>query len=103
MSFSLYFVGMVVLGLGCFIQLLYIAHKHRRTIRRWIVGAGNGQQQQQQDIQLVEYDLEGFMEAHPPRQTVHSEAGPAAANPLLSAVISDEEFLAIEIVNSQVS
>jgi hypothetical protein len=92
-----------VLGLGCFIELMYIAHKHRRTIRRWIVGAGNSQQQQQQEIQLVEYDLDGFMEAHPPpRRAVHSETRPAAANPLLSAVISDEEFLAIEIVNSQV-
>jgi hypothetical protein len=88
-TFSLYFVGMVVLGLGCFIQLMYIAHKHRHTIRRWIVGAGNGQQQQQQEIQLVEYDLEGFMEAHPPRRAVHSETSPAAAYPLLSAVNSD--------------
>jgi hypothetical protein len=94
--------GLAVLGIVCFIQLMYIAHNHRRTIRRWLVPTGSGQQQQQQfDQELVEYDLMGFLEAHPPRRAIHLETSPVALNPLMAGVIPAEDVLAINIIDSQ--
>jgi hypothetical protein len=86
-------IGVLALSFVCCVQFLYIAHKHKATVRNWFLPRPTIPE----EVQLAEIDLLGFFDENPVRRQRDAGQLPLAENPLLRTMDVPEDALSVFI------